>query len=160
MNFRKSVENFQVSLKSDKNGGILTWFSWNLKMMNFRKSVENFQVSLKSDKNGGILTFLVISRSVILRMRFVWGKGCRENQNTHFVSSKFFFFPEYCDVSEIMWKDIVERVRSQTICSMSIVCWITKATHTHSKYAILVASTLQKLLQERASILRYTRGYW
>ena len=35
-------------------------------------------------------TFLIISHSVLLRMRNVWEKSCRENQNTHFVSSNFF----------------------------------------------------------------------
>jgi hypothetical protein len=36
-------------------------------------------------------TFLIISRSVLLRMRNVSDKSCRENQNTHFVFSNFFF---------------------------------------------------------------------
>ena len=35
-------------------------------------------------------TFLIISRSVLLRMRNVSDKSCRENQNTHFVCSNFF----------------------------------------------------------------------
>jgi len=34
-------------------------------------------------------TFMIISRSVLLRMRNVSGKSCRENQNTHFISSNF-----------------------------------------------------------------------
>jgi len=37
-------------------------------------------------------TFLIISRSVILRMRNVSDKSYRENQNTQFVFSNFFFF--------------------------------------------------------------------
>jgi len=36
-------------------------------------------------------TCLVITRSVLLRMRNVSDKSCRENQNTHFVFSNFFF---------------------------------------------------------------------
>jgi hypothetical protein len=36
-------------------------------------------------------TFLIISRSVLLRMRNVSDKSCRENQNTHFVFGNFFF---------------------------------------------------------------------
>ena len=35
-------------------------------------------------------TFLIISRSVLLRMRNVSDKSCTENQNTHFVFSNFF----------------------------------------------------------------------
>jgi len=34
-------------------------------------------------------TFLIISRSIILRIRNVSDKICRENQNTHFVFSNF-----------------------------------------------------------------------
>jgi len=35
-------------------------------------------------------TFLIISRSVLFRMRNVSDKSCRENQNTHFVFCNFF----------------------------------------------------------------------
>ena len=60
---------------------------WNLAI--FGKSVEKIQVSLKSDKNNGTLhknqyTFLIISSSVLLRMRNVSDKSFRENRNTHF----------------------------------------------------------------------------
>jgi len=34
--------------------------------------------------------FFIASRSVILRMRNVADKSCRENQTTHFMSSNFF----------------------------------------------------------------------
>jgi len=56
-----------------------------------RKSIEKI-VSLKSEKDKGNLredqfTFLIISRSVLLRMRCVSDKSCRENQKTHFVFS-------------------------------------------------------------------------
>ena len=52
-------------------------------------------------------TFLIISRSVLLRMRNVSDKSCTENQNTHFVFNNFFFFENYA-IYEIMWKNIVE----------------------------------------------------
>jgi hypothetical protein len=35
-------------------------------------------------------TFLIISRSIPLRMRNVSDKSCRENQNTHFIFNDFF----------------------------------------------------------------------
>jgi len=61
----------------------------------FRKYVKKIQASLQSDKHNGTLhedrhTFLIISRSVLLRMRNVSGKPCRENQNTRFVHSNLF----------------------------------------------------------------------
>ena len=78
-------------------------------------------------------TFLIISRSVLLRMRNVSDKSCRENRNTYFVSTNFFFSFENCTVYEIMWKNIVERGTPQmTVPRMRIACWIPKPTNTHS----------------------------
>ena len=36
-------------------------------------------------------TVLIMHHSFFLRMRSVWDKSCRENQNTNFVFSNFFF---------------------------------------------------------------------
>ena len=47
----------------------------------FRKSIDKNYVSLKLDKN----KFLIISRSVVIRMRISSEKRCRENQNTRFL---------------------------------------------------------------------------
>ena len=48
-------------------------------------------------------TFLIITRSVLLRMRNVSSKSCRENQNTHFMLHDFFH--ENRAVYEIMWEN-------------------------------------------------------
>ena len=66
---------------------------WYLRI--FRKSIKRIQVSLKPDKNIGYLTWrpvdiFIVSRSVLLKMRDVSDKSCREDQNTHFVFSIFF----------------------------------------------------------------------
>jgi len=37
-----------------------------------------------------------------------------------------------------------------------ILCWIIKATDTHSEYAILITFPRQQWLRERASVLLYT----
>jgi len=56
-----------------------------------------------------------------------------------------------------MWKNIVEWGRPQmTIRRMHIVCFLPKATNTHSQYVTLIAFPPQQRLHERASILRYT----
>ena len=59
------------------------------------KSVEKkIQVSLKYDKNNGYFTWrpiYFISRSILIKMRNVSGRSCRESQNTHFISNAFFF---------------------------------------------------------------------
>jgi len=54
---------------------------------------------------------ITISRSIILRVRNVSGKNCRENQNTHFMYNNFFF--EHRAVYDIMWNNIVQSGRPQ-----------------------------------------------
>jgi hypothetical protein len=77
-----------------------------------------------------------------------------ETIKTHLFSITFF---EYRPVYVIMWKKIVERSRQQmTIWRIRIACWITKTTNTHSQYVTLLAFPLQKWLQERALLLRFT----
>jgi hypothetical protein len=61
----------------------------------FRKPVEKTKVLLKFDKSNGtlledIFIFMTISCWFLLRMRNVLNKICRENKNTHFMSSDFF----------------------------------------------------------------------
>ena len=72
-----------------------------------------------------------------------------EKIKTHFAFSNF-FFSENRAVCEIMWKNnILERGRPQvTIRHMRILCWIPKATDTHSEYAIFIAYTLQQWLPQ------------
>jgi len=101
-------------------------------------------------------TFFIIPRSLLLGMRNVSEKCCRENKNTHFIFSKFFF--ENGTVYELMWKNIVQPdMQQMTVWHMRIACWIPKATNTHSEYVILIAFLLQQWLQERASMLRHTK---
>ena len=51
-----------------------------------------------------LFKFMVISRQILLRMRNVAGRSCRESQYTHFVFSNIFFSFENLAVYEIMWK--------------------------------------------------------
>ena len=110
-------------------------FSWNFEY--FWKSVTKIQASLTSNMNNWYFTgrptktFLITSWSILLGMRNVSDKSGRENQNTHFMFSNFFFLN--CAVYEIMWKNIVELDRLQMrIWCISIAFWIPKATHTHT----------------------------
>jgi hypothetical protein len=82
----------------------------------FSKICEKIQVSLKSDNNNGTLhedlcTFMVICRWILVRMRNVSDKSCRENQNTHFMFNNF--FSENRAICEIMWKNMVQPDRPQ-----------------------------------------------
>jgi hypothetical protein len=105
------------------------WYLWI-----FRKSVEKTQVSLKSDNNKEYFTWrpiniFIISRSFLLGVRNVSDKIGRDNQNSLFMFSNFF---QNRDICEILWKDIVERGRSQmTIRFMRNACWIPKIVVFH-----------------------------
>jgi hypothetical protein len=84
----------------------------------FKILLRKNKFSLKSDNNNGYFTwrlckFMIISRWVILRMRSVSDKSCRENQNTHFMFNNF--FPKNRTGYEIMWKNMVDAHRPQTI---------------------------------------------
>ena len=96
---------------------------------------------------------MTISHSFPLGMRNVSSKSCRENQNTQFMFTDF-FFPENCDIYEIMSKNMVEPGRTQKTWHLHMACWISKPTceqahscaraythtHTHTqKYVILIA---------------------
>ena len=73
-------------------------------------------------------TFLIISFSILLRMRTVSDKSCRENQNTHFIFNNFCF-------KLFRLRDNVEkycRSGQATDGNMRMLnaCWIPKATNT------------------------------
>ena len=57
----------------------------------------------------------------------------------------------------ITWKNIVKPNRPQiTIRRMRIVCRVSKVTNIHSEYVRIIAFPLQRWLNERASVLRYS----
>jgi hypothetical protein len=67
------------------------------------------------------------------------------------------FFSQNRAVWELMW-NIAEPDRpQQTIWRMRIACWMNKTTATHSEFVILIACPRQQQLNERPSMLRYTR---
>ena len=83
---------------------------------------------------------MIISLSILHRMRNVSDKSCREYQNTHFMFCNI--FPKIVPFFEIMWKNIVERGRTDmTIWRMRIAFRITEITNTHSEYVILIDFT-------------------
>jgi hypothetical protein len=88
-------------------------------------------------------TFMIVSRSVRLRMRNVQ-TSVVEKIKTHFIFNNFFFF-EYRAVYEIMWKQNTDPDRPQAkMWCMRIACWITTATNTHSENAMLIAFPWQQ----------------
>jgi hypothetical protein len=85
-------------------------FHENLYLRIFRISVEKIQFSFKSDNNGyftyGPIYVLIISRSILVRMRNATNKKCKENQNTRFNFNNFLIKNRV--VYEIMCKNTVE----------------------------------------------------
>ena len=102
------------------------------------------------------ILFFIKPRSVLLGMKNVSDKRCRENRSTHFVVSDFFFF-ENPAVYEIMCKNIVERGRPHmTKWRMRISRWVPKATNTYSQYVILICfSTATMVARTRLSVTLY-----
>jgi hypothetical protein len=97
---------------------------------------------------------MIISRSVLRKIRNVSDESCRKNQNTHFV---FNIPPPKVVLVVTMWKNIVEPDKPQmTIWRLRFVYWRLKATNTHSEYVIATAFPLLQRLHERVSVLRYT----
>ena len=71
---------------------------------------------------------------------------CRKTLNKHFVFSISY---ENRAVYEIIWKNIVERGRSQMIVwSMRVARWIPKATNTRPEFVLRVNFPLQHWLHE------------
>jgi len=56
----------------------------------FQKSIEKIQASFESDIMGNFHEVLIISHSILLCMRNVSDRTCRENKNIHFMFSNFF----------------------------------------------------------------------
>jgi len=74
---------------------------------------------------------MIISRSVIPRMRNASEKSCRENRDTHLIFNTFCRKRAVC---EVMSKNAVEPERPQMkIRRMNITCLIPKATNTHTR---------------------------
>jgi hypothetical protein len=99
----------------------------------FKKSVVKIQVFFfnmertKDISHKDQYTFMIVPRSVLLTIRNVSDKSCRENQNTYFNFNNFFF----SKIIRFVWKYTVQPDRPQkTIWRMHIACWLRKATNT------------------------------
>jgi hypothetical protein len=157
--FRKATRRVCPSIRMEQLGSHWTDFHeiWHFNI--FRKSVEKIQVSLKSNKNNRYFTWrptyvFDLSRSILLTVRNVSDKICKENKNTQFYGQCLFFF-ENSAVYVIVWKSIVESGRSQvTILCTRIGHWVPKATNTDSECVIAIAFPQQQWFHKRASTLR------
>jgi hypothetical protein len=95
--WQKATINFVMSVRPsfriEKLDSYWMDFHEILKLSIIRKSAEKIRVSSKTDKNKKMqYTFFIISRSVLLRMKSVSEKSCRETRKTQFVFNNSFFF--------------------------------------------------------------------
>jgi hypothetical protein len=79
--------------------------------------------------------------------------SCRVNQNTHFIVNSWFL--KSCRLCGNVENTVEPDKPQMTIWCMWTACWKPKATNTHSEHVILLASLVQQLLHERASIVHY-----
>ena len=117
--------------------------SWYSVVRLARCSLFPSRVGLRTYQHPG--TFK-ISYRILIRMRNVSEKNCRENQNTHFTFNNFFF--RCHSIYETMWTNTIEPGRPQmTIWRMCFACWMTNSTSKHSKHAVLIAFPRQQWLR-------------
>jgi len=80
--WNNSAPTGRIFIKFDIRG----FFENLLRNFKFHENRKRVKGTLHEDR----YTFLIISRSLLLRMRNVSDKSCRENQNTNFVFSNGF----------------------------------------------------------------------
>jgi hypothetical protein len=103
-----------------------------------------------------LCTFIITSRLILLRMRNISDKSCRQNQNTHFLFNVFLPSRKSCRLRDNVRKygTAGQATYDNIIQRMRFANWITKATDTHSEYIVHIAFARQHWLRERASTLR------
>jgi len=100
-----------------------------------------------------------MTRSVLLRMKTVSDKSCRENQNTHFMSNNS--LQKIAPYVTQSGKKTAETGRPKMAKRrMRSTCLITTATDTHSECIIIIGFPRQQWLRERVSMLRYMHIAW
>jgi hypothetical protein len=124
----------------------------------FIKYVENIQVSFKIGQEYWTLYmktslhFWSYLAHLFLKWEMFHAKSVEKIKTHNWFSVTF--FRKSRRLWENMGKNVVERVRSQmTVWRTRIVCWIPKATDTHTEYVILIACPQQQWLHERATML-------
>jgi hypothetical protein len=125
--FEKSVQNIQVSLKSDKSNWYFTWRPTYIRDKNHAKFFIEWE---------------------IFQAKFVVKLKTRILCSKSFLRAIFQKIKKICTPGQATDGNIKRRVR--------FACWITKATNTNSAYLILLACPQQQWSCERASFYVYT----
>ena len=79
---------------------------------------------------------MIVCHKILVSVRIVWDKSCRENQNTHLISVTFFF------LNHAIYENVEKYSRARQATGNHIAhvhgIWIPKATDTHSECIILL----------------------
>jgi len=137
-------------------------FSWNLTFEYFSKICREIRFSLKVVKNDGHFVWrpiciCIISLPLLIRMRNVSIKICRENQNAHLMLRNVLFRN-----SSRLWDNVEkycgagQATDDHTIRHMRFASRINTATNTHLEYVIRIPFPQRQWLHERSSILHFT----
>ena len=97
-------------------------------------------------------TFMIMSRSVLLRMRNDSGRVVEETKAHILCSITFFFFRKSCR----LWHNVEKYCRTGQATDGNMAhahCMPDNKGNSHSQYVILAAFLLQQWLHERSSIL-------
>ena len=138
-------------------------------------------MSLKSDTVcEDVSTFMAISRRILLRMRNVLDKSCRENLNTHFISKNFFRKSRRLwECGKMWWSQRGHRWRHNIVHTSfmqdkqdymhtrACIRLLTRAnarmrararthTHTHAQMCNIYCFSTATMIRDFASVLRYT----
>jgi hypothetical protein len=98
---------------------------------------------IKATLHGDQNIFLIISGSVLLRFtKDSEKKICRENQNTYFMSNSIFENRDFSRMTRKKYRRGGQNREDNILTHLRTVCWITKATNTHSECVILSAFPL------------------
>jgi len=122
------------------------WFENLSRKFRFHYNLTRITGNLHED----LCTFLIIFSWILLIMRNLSDKSCRENQNISFI------FPKIVPFMRQSGKKYI-RVRHATddniTWCMHFVCWIPRATDTHSEYVILTALPQQQRVHKLSLML-------
>jgi hypothetical protein len=132
--FLKAACNLCLSVRVEQLVSHWTDFHVSSFLNNFPKSVKKIEVYWILTRMTYLCTFMILSRWIILRMKYVSDESFRGNQSTHFVFNNF--PPSRIIVP--LWDNVVKygRVIQATYGNVTrrtrIACWINKTTDTRS----------------------------
>jgi hypothetical protein len=103
---------------------------------------------------GDLCIFMIVSHRIILRMRNIWDRSCRENPNTHWWSD---IFMRFCCSWDNVEKCSRPKQATDKYNMAHVLCMLNNWGYRHPlEYVVLIGFLQQQLLCECTSLLLYT----